>query len=408
MSRRQTAVPYPRAYTDKKGKKYSVWWYYVTDDAGKRHRFSLGTKLKTEARYLLDQKIKSDDLMTVKSKAVSLSIYAESFWTWDKCTYVRRKKVRGDRISQRWVVQNRGYLRNHILPFLGLKPLHTITPAQIEDFLAFLKDRKELSNKSVNNIQMSLRAIFSEAQRDELITSNPAKIVKPLRNEYTQRGILTTEESKTLLQNPGLWRSHVHYAINVTAATTGARLGELQGLKVRCVRPDRIVIDGVYRRNIGFVEHDTKTGETGLRIIPIPQFTRRTLAPLIEGKDDDAFVFTLNGSTPIAGNTVTRGLHAALTLMGLPTALQSERNVDFHSWRHFYGSILRGHVTDVDLRHVVGHTTEAMTERYSHRLPAHVKKFAQAQERAFQEVLPQDRQGQVYSRSPDDLDCQDR
>lgn len=390
MSRRQTAVLYPRSYTDKKGKKYAIWWYYVTDENGKRHRFSLGTKLKTEARFLLDQKIKSDSLMRVNRKAVSFSTFTENFWTWDKCTYVRRKKARGDQISQRWVAQNRGYLRNHILPFIGTKALHVITAAQLEDFLAYLKEKKQLSNKSVNNILTSLRAVFSEALRNELISSDPAKMVKPLRNEFSRRGILTTDESKMLLTNPGLWRSQVHYAINVTAATTGARLGELQGLKVRCVRPDRIVIDGVFRRNVGYVAHDTKTGETGLRIIPIPRFTYQTLAPLIEGKDDDEFVFTLNGRSPIGGNTVTRGLHAALTLMGLSEELQNDRNVDFHSWRHFYGSVLRGYVTDVDLRHVVGHTTEAMTQRYSHRLPAQVEKYAEAQERAFQVVLPKD------------------
>jgi hypothetical protein len=58
MRHRQEAVLFPRRYRLKNGKRIVVWWYYVTTDGGKRLRFSLATSSRTEARYLLDQKIK--------------------------------------------------------------------------------------------------------------------------------------------------------------------------------------------------------------------------------------------------------------------------------------------------------------------------------------------------------------
>ena len=90
---------------------------------------------------------------------------------------------------------------------------------------------------------------------------------------------------------------------------------------------------------------------------------------LIRGRSLEEFVFSLDGVRPIAGNTVTRALHSALELIGISRDVQKERGIDFHSWRHFYGSMLRGKVSDTDLRSVSGHTTASMTERYSHRLP---------------------------------------
>ena len=200
-----------------------------------------------------------------------------------------------------------------------------------------------------------LRILTGEAIRAGHIKTDPARNERPLLAGNGGRGILTPEEVKGLLFQPEKWRSQATYAINLTAATTGARLGELRGLKTRCVQPDRIVIDGVIREGEGYIEGDTKTGESGLRIIPIPKITQAVLMDLIANEDPESFVFSLDGGKkPIGANVATRALHEALeTCEVMDEGERKKRGITFHSWRHFFNSIMRGRVSENDLRHVV-------------------------------------------------------
>jgi integrase len=109
---------------------------------------------------------------------------------------------------------------------------------------------------------------------------------------------------------------------------------------------------------------------------------------LINGRSSEDFVFSLDGIRLIAGNTATRALHHALEVIGISRDVQRERGIDFHSWRHFYQSILRGKVSDSDLRHITGHSSQAMTERFTHRTPEHILQYADIQERIFSLLLP--------------------
>ncbi len=145
MRHRQEAVLFPRRYRLKNGKRIVVWWYYVTTDGGKRLRFSLATSSRTEARYLLDQKIKGGKLIPIKPTIVRLEDFARDFWIWDRCTYIKGRLLRGERISRRWAQQCRGYLEHHILPALGSSALTDIGVGQIERFLFALKEQKGLS-----------------------------------------------------------------------------------------------------------------------------------------------------------------------------------------------------------------------------------------------------------------------
>ena len=336
MNRKQPAVIFSRSYTNKDGNKYVVYWYYVTDEYGKRHRFSLGTSSKTEARALLLELIRTGALLPQRVRSTRFDAFTKHFWDWDRCSYLKWKRLRGDRISRHWARQNRGYLENHLLPIFGKRLLPEITVSEIESFMIGLRERKGLSNKSINSILGCLRTVLEEALRRGLITENAAGKVKPLHNGYRSRGILSLSETRKLFSSFDCWHGCVHYTINLTACTTGARLGELRALKVKKVNKDRIVIDSVYRRMEGYIEGDTKTGVKGFRIIPIPAVTTHFLHPLLVGRSQEDFIFSLDGVHPIAGNTVTRALHSALERIGISLDEQRERGIDFHSWRHFY------------------------------------------------------------------------
>lgn len=107
MRHRQEAVLFPRRYTLKNGNRVVVWWYSVTTPTGQRVRFTLATNSKTKARYLLDRKTKSGELIPVKQPVLRLQEFARDFWVWDRCNYIKGRLMRRERISRGWACQGR-------------------------------------------------------------------------------------------------------------------------------------------------------------------------------------------------------------------------------------------------------------------------------------------------------------
>jgi integrase len=140
------------------------------------------------------------------------------------------------------------------------------------------------------------------------------------------------------------------------------RLGEVLALRVQDVREGYVIVEHSWDRRVGL--KSTKTRQ--VREIPIPRKTQRWLCRLA-GNRSDGYVFSnKNGASPVYYKTITGEFYQALDKMGIPPNERRLRNLSFHSWRHFYNSLLRGRVPDAKLQRLTGHRTQAMTERYSH------------------------------------------
>ena len=60
-------------------------------------------------------------------------------------------------------------------------------------------------------------------------------------------------------------------------------------------------------------------------------------------------------------------LYRALERMGISKQERKERNICFHSWRHFFNTSMRaGNISDAKTQAITGHSTLEMTERYTH------------------------------------------
>ena len=75
---------------------------------------------------------------------------------------------------------------------------------------------------------------------------------------------------------------------------------------------------------------------------------------------------TDGGVRPIYDKSIANELYTALSRIGITPEERKLRNVSFHSWRHFYNSLLRGRIADAKLRRLTGHLSPSMTERYTH------------------------------------------
>jgi integrase len=101
-------------------------------------------------------------------------------------------------------------------------------------------------------------------------------------------------------------------------------------------------------------------------------------------REPDDFLFYGESRTkPLHSKAFTNSLYAALENIGIDEELRRERNITFHSWRHFINSAIRGKLPDEKLRLLTGHRTFQMTEHYTHLLDEDYTEMRSLQENLF-------------------------
>ncbi len=359
MRYREPFTLFPR--TLKSGK--TVYYYRTYDRDGHRTTArSTGQSTKTTARAYCTQLLREDRL--VPARELLFRDYAIDWWIYEKCRYIKGRLARRGAFSRTHADIQRMNLEKHILPAFGDTELNKITSGQIESWLLSFQERG-LSNVTANHCLATLRIMLNEAYRLELIKHNPVAAVKPLKEQSKARSILTLQEVKTLFESERsreTWSSAVTFAANLLGACTGMRLGEVQALQVEDVYPDHVHVCRSLDRRYGL--KDTKNGES--RDIPIPSSVSQCLQQLKE-INPRGFIFSNNGgNNPVYHKTLTGALYRALCKIGISAEERKARNITFHSWRHFFNSLLRSRVPDSKLKKLTGHRTQGMTERYTH------------------------------------------
>ncbi len=72
-------------------------------------------------------------------------------------------------------------------------------------------------------------------------------------------------------------------------------------------------------------------------------------------------------SKPIEGKLVSKSLYAALEEIGINDEVRREKNITFHSWRHWFNSLLiNAKVPLQKIQSITGHLTDKMTQHYYH------------------------------------------
>ncbi len=342
-------------------KGISVWYYQTYDDQNRRTTArSTGQTVKTLARRYC-QRLYSEGKLIPKS-VPTLNEFTKDWYIYDKCPYIKGILIRGGSYSRKNADIQRAYLKNYILPSFGSCRLDKITPAMIEEWLFSLTDTK-LANVTINHMLRCFKTILQEAERLEILTRSPVRQVKPLKNDSRVKGILTKTEAKKVLGNAELWDNDLMYLANRLAACTGMRLGEIQGLQSKNLYKHHVHVCHSLEKGYGL--KSTKTGR--VRDIPIPDHLSVKLQEL-KKRNPSGFLFSQDGGiNPVTNKTFSKYLYRALERTGITDKKRRERNITFHSWRHYFNSTLRASgIADSKVQSVTGHSTQAMTEHYTH------------------------------------------
>src|SRR6516165_3799676 len=165
------------------------------------------------------------------------------------------------------------------LEFIGAKANRDVSTLQTHDIARFRdREAKERARATANLSLKVLRVCFGEAEKQDLLTVNPAKRVKLLKSvKDSKRRAFTLPEIKRILKACGddvEWRGLILFGLYL-----GQRLGDLAKLTWRAVDLDS--------GEIAFTAH-----KTGRRIVlPLVQPLADYLAVLAVSDNPNAYIF---------------------------------------------------------------------------------------------------------------------
>lgn len=346
----------------RKQTKTGKTWFYVVyyDEFGERHKLSTGETVKTRAYAKASELFRKGELGKPKAGKTLFGDYFRGFWK-EGSEFLRFREAKGRGLSLGSIGTNESLYRNNIEPYFRDLRLDAVTPRHIESWqVDILKGKRGLSNQTINSTLALLSRMFQEAERLGDIRSNPCRKVAALGKDSRERGILTAEEARQLFSVE--WTFPCARTANLLAACTGLRIGEVLGLKAENVGEGKLYIN----RQVTVRLEYKKTKTRDERVLPITPALEAELRALIFRPDQ--FVFTLgDGRKPVSRATINSELFAALEKIGISPEERRRRNITFHSWRHFFASLMADNHVDKEVRmKVTGHKGEAMLDHYTH------------------------------------------
>ena len=361
MRYREVFTVFPRRM--KSGRK--IYYYQTYNEEGRRTSAkSTGMVRARDARVYCMKLYRAGLLGVTEKRTPTMAEFAHGWWDPKTCDYLKSRMTRR-KISTSYVRIARAVLEKDILPAFAKRPLNKITTSEVDKWVV-LNVQRGRAGRTVNRMLMILKIMLGQAVKKRFIDSNPCDGVQRAVVTKNRVEILTGVEVRQLFEPSAareLWRDEMHYTLNMLAATTGLRIGEIQGLRGSCLQGEYYLeVSAQYN---AFHEYtDTKTHET--RYVTIPTIVASGLSRLREANGEGYLFSNDGGRTPISRSAIYRHFQSALGAIGIDRLGQRHRNLTFHKWRHFFNTTLRmGNVADSKVRKLTGHKSEAMTELYT-------------------------------------------
>ncbi len=321
--------------------------------------------------------------------------FLANFWDYDKSEYVQDKLAHGKRIGKRHcyeMTRNLLYWRDFFKPE---ETVEELTPERLKDFEKYLRNRKTakgggtLSTVTMDNIIKTGSIAFKWAVKEEYIQKSPFDRLTVYSKENRERGILTNHEVAELFKR-GEWKDERARVANLVAMTTGLRCGEILALRFCDLEENRIQVRHAWSEKDGL-----KTPKNGKsRIVPLLPAVRKELLKLglknpHNVKSTERFIFfgTIP-EKPIVHNLLNDGLAEALESIGIDEDQRKERNIVFHSWRHYYATTIANKVDERHAQLALGHLSASMTKHYAdHKREEEIDIVADASMNIFNELI---------------------
>lgn len=330
-------------------------------------------------------------------------------------TYIEEKDITFEQFSQEWLTgyQNTGKvkistvrIRQHeidkLMPYFGKLKLKDITKKQYQDALNDLK-KNDYADNTIDGVHRTGRMIFKRAVELEVIKKDPTQYVIVPKSQMTVEELeqeieipkyLEKEELALFLQTTKEHGLNRDYAIFLTLAYTGMRVGELCALKWNDINFEEqtISISKTYynpKNNIKKYTLLTPKTKTSKRIIDVDKIVLDELGKHRTDQNkihmlyrntyyDKAFVFAQQDKENAGYPTYTKLIETRMARLLKLTKLNL--NLTPHSLRHTHTSLLAeagasleqimqrmGHSDDETTRNIYLHVTKPKKKEASQK-----------------------------------------
>ena len=303
------------------------------------------------------------------TKPIFLIETLSNFWNFENSEYVKKRIARGYDIKQRNCKEKLGIVKRYWAKYFDAdRTVQSLTSRELDDFLMYLRTEKKLSADTVNKTMTAGNMAFEFLIKEGLITSNPLSSVERFKVNAKKRGIPTETEMKKLMELNWDWTDNVNKLAFKVAALFGLRAGEISGLQVCDIDANADLLYIRHSWNDTDKLKDTKNGDD--RIIPIEHGVALELlmnARRNPDYSDTSFVFW---SPKVAGqpmwpSSFEDDFYIAMQKIGISEEQRKERNIVFHSLRHYCATQIAQRASLEIAMKILGHRTEEMTRLYS-------------------------------------------
>jgi len=371
---------YKRVLKGKDKEKTVYYVQFLKDDGTYTAGRSTGKTKKTEAEkfaatYISEGKISASSFTTIADLAIrkpdpkNPEKMRSHFFDWDG-EFTLNKRSRGKKIKPVTCDRYNTLLENHVVRLIGSVRLSEIDTRACTLFRNQLF-KEGLAGQTINHCLLTLKAIVDHADDRHLLRHTVRIERASIQN--ADRGVLSQPQVKKLFENRWSTDDIRGYAASMTAAATGFRLGEIQGIRVMDVEKGRITIRGTWSDSRTEWTPGTKNGQAS-RSVPIPESVEKLLRELIAinpwGRDEENFVFFSESvkTRPVTDRVLSKQFYQALEkYLEIDEKSRREKNITFHSHRHFFNTLLvESRVPLQKIQALTGHLSDSMTKHYYH------------------------------------------
>ena len=241
------------------------------------------------------------------------------------------------------------------------------------------RERKRLEGTpvTVQKIMGTVRLMVKWANQTGELKTDPFLGFIPASATKTQRGILEAHEIHALFQqDTEAWTDMRLRVFCLVAATSGLRSGELQGLLRDSVkeiidpqgRPAGVLLVSRSWSQIGELK-STKSGNP--RRATVPWYAYKELVELMRlspfRAPGDFVFYQAKRNLPISAQMIHEHFTKALSAIGIGNDQRKERNITFHSFRHYVNTrLVEAGIPLLRIQALIGHNSKAMTSNYYH------------------------------------------
>jgi integrase len=330
-------------YDEKRGQWVSDFWYHHPD--GRRERFRLDAPVNTrEGALEYETKARSEIAAGTFRRAESLTLarFSPQFFTWIE---VNR--------TESYLYSVKEAFKNHLLPWFGKRVLSAINNESIEQF-KLAKIKEGLAPKTINNFIGNLSKCLSLAVEYGRLQHKPRTRLLPMRPVQDQPyRALTQGEVDAILKHAS---PRLHSMI-LLAVNTGLRMGEIQGLHWDDIDKQARLL--TVKRSV-WEQKEKAPKNNRSRTIPLNEGAMQAIQDAPPRRLGCPSVYYSRN-----GKIVRKS--AMYISLGLACDKAGVKPFGWHVFRHTFASWLSERSKSLRVvQKILGHSTIAMTERYSH------------------------------------------